>query len=137
MLADLTKLPLTPVIGDGRYRMQPVSLRTVADVFSKAIDAGPVNTAFDVGGPEQITYNDMLREIGRAQGRNIHLIHAPLWLMRPTVTIMERFPFFPITTNQLTMLLEENVCRGGTPFYDVYNTPPIRFADGIREYLKP
>lgn len=137
MLAGLVRLPLTPVIGDGRYRMQPVSLRTVADVFAKAVDAPPVNVAYDVGGPEQLAYNDMLREIGAALGRRrVRLAHAPLALMKPVVRAFERLPFFPITTNQLAMLLEENICREGTPFYADYDTPPIRFADGIREYLR-
>ncbi len=137
MLAGLARLPLTPVIGDGRYRMQPVSLRTVADVFVKALTYAPVNVAFDVGGPEQLPYNDMLREIGAAIGkRRVMLVHAPLPLMKPVVRALGRFPFFPITTNQLAMLLEENICREGTPFYAAYDTPPIRFADGIREYLR-
>jgi uncharacterized protein YbjT (DUF2867 family) len=137
MLAGLVNLPLTPVIGDGKYRLQPVSLYTVAELFVKAVNAGPTNAAFDVGGPEQISYNEMLREIGRAVGRNVTLAHAPLALMRPIVQMMDRFPFFPITMNQLTMLLEENICREGTPFYDTFGLQPIRFAEGIREYLKP
>jgi nucleoside-diphosphate-sugar epimerase len=135
MLAGLVKMPMTPVIGDGRYRMQPVSLRTVAEIFVKALSIGPVNVAFNVGGPEQITYNDMLIEIGRALRRNVHLVHLPLWFMRPIITVMERFPFFPITTNQLTMLLEENICRDGTPFAEIYEVQPVRFREGIREYL--
>jgi len=137
MLAGLARLPLTPVIGDGRYRMQPVSLRTVADVFVKALTYAPIDIAFDVGGPEQLAYNDMLREIGDAVGRRVRLAHAPLWLMKPAVRAFERLPFFPVTTTQLAMLLEENICREGTPLYAAYDTPPIRFADGIREYLRP
>lgn len=137
MLANLCKLPITPVIGDGTYRLQPVSLRTVSDVFVKALTYEPVNTGFDVGGPEQLTYNDMLREIGRAMNRSVRLVHQPLWMMKPMITLFERFPFFPITRTQLSMLLEENICREGTPFYDAYRTEPIRFADGIREYIHP
>ena len=135
MLAGLVKMPITPVIGDGRYRMQPVSLHTVAEIFVKALSMGPVNEAFNVGGPEQITYNDMLIEIGHALRRNVRLVHLPLWFMRPVITVMERFPFFPITTNQLTMLLEENICRDGTPFADIYQIQPVRFREGIRQYL--
>lgn len=137
MLAELVKLPITPVIGSGRYRLQPVSLRTVADVLAKALVHERVNTAWDVGGPEQLAYNDLLREIGSAMHRSVRLLHQPLWLMRPVIHTMERFPFFPITSTQLAMLLEENICREGTPFYEAYETAPIRFADGIREYIKP
>lgn len=136
-LAGLVRLPVTPVIGDGRYRLQPVALRTVADVFVKALEHSGVNTAWDAGGPEQLAYNDLLREIAAAMGRSrVRLLHQPLWLMRPVIRALERFPFFPITTNQLAMLLEENICREGTPFYEAFQTKPVRFADGIREYLR-
>ncbi|WP_274363432.1 complex I NDUFA9 subunit family protein [Paenibacillus thermotolerans] len=137
MLAGLVKLPLTPVIGDGQYRMQPVSLSTVSDVFVKALTEGPTGAAFDVGGPDQLTYDNMLREIAAAMGRSVRLMHVPLPLMKPAVALFERFPLFPITRTQLSMLLDENICREGTPFYDVYKTDAIRFADGIREYIRP
>ncbi|WP_199615600.1 NAD-dependent epimerase/dehydratase family protein [Paenibacillus alkalitolerans] len=137
MLADLVKLPVTPVIGHGKYRLQPVSLRTVSDVFVKALTHHEVNAAFDIGGPEQISYNDILREIGRAMNRGVRLAHVPLSLMKPAVSLFERFPFFPITGTQLSMLLEENICRDGTPFYDVFKTAPIPLSEGIREYIRP
>ena len=132
MLAGLVRLPLTPVIGDGEYRMQPVSLATVADLFVKALTHPQTNTAWDVGGPDRLTFNEMLRAIGAAHGRpRVRLVHMPLPLMKPAVRLFERLPFFPITTNQLAMLLDENICRRGTPFYDAFDTPPIPFAAGI------
>ncbi len=137
MLAGLVKLPLTPVIGDGTYRLQPVSVRTVASVFEKALTHETANEAFEVGGPEPMRYNDMLMEIGRAMNRKTRLIHLPLWLMKPLVRAMERFSFFPVTSNQLTMLLEENVCRDGNRFAEVFHEKPVPFAEGIREYIKP
>jgi uncharacterized protein YbjT (DUF2867 family) len=137
MLAGLVRMPLTPVIGDGQYRLQPVSLRTVSDVFVKALTYEPVNIAFDVGGPRPMTYNEILLEIGLAMNRDVRLMHVPLGLMKPVVSLFERFPFFPITNTQLAMLLEENFCREGTPFYDAYNTVPIPFGEGIREYIRP
>ena len=132
MLAGLARMPLTPVIGDGKYRMQPVALATVADLFVKALDHPRTNTAWDVGGPGQIPFNDMLRAVAAALGRRVRLVHMPLALMKPMVRAFERLPFFPITTNQLAMLLEENICRDGTPFCDVFDTPPIPFSAGLR-----
>lgn len=135
MLAGIVKAPLTPVFGNGLYRMQPVSLHTVADIFEKALTHPYTNEAYDVGGPEQIPYNEMLKEIGHALGRSVRLLNVPLWLTKPAVAAFHRIPAFPITKDQLTMLLEENICRDGNRIVQAYDLQPIRFADGIREYL--
>jgi len=134
MLEDLAKLPLTPVIGDGKYRLQPVALSTVADIFVKALTHPQANTSWDVGGPEQIAFNDMLRAVGAALGRRVRLVHVPLGLVKPAVRAFGRLSFFPITSNQLAMLLEENICREGTPFYEAFGTPPVPFAEVLREW---
>jgi uncharacterized protein YbjT (DUF2867 family) len=136
MLNGLVRLPLTPVIGDGEYRLQPISLRTVSEAFVKALTFEPVNRTFDMGGPDRLTYNQMLREIGAAGRRKARLVHIPLGLMKPVVAAFERFPFFPITRTQLSMLLEESICREGTPFYEAYGCKPIPFAEGIREFIR-
>ncbi len=138
MLAGLVRLPVTPVIGDGRYRMQPVSLRNVAQYFAEAADAerAPANTAYEIGGPHKIAYNEMLREVGRAIGRpKPLLLHQPLWLMKPMIRALDRFPWFPITQSQLTMLLEENIVHGVHDAPAAFGVELVPFAEGIREYL--
>ncbi|WP_166242140.1 NAD-dependent epimerase/dehydratase family protein [Paenibacillus turpanensis] len=136
MLAGLVRMPLTPVIGDGNYRLQPVSLRNVASLFVKAAEGGPSDVCYELGGPDALTYNAMLREIGEALNRKVRLVHAPLAIMKPVIYAMDRFPFFPITRHQLTMLLEENIVRGRNTAPDVYGEQLVPFAKGIREYLK-
>jgi NADH dehydrogenase len=137
LLTGIVKAPLTPVFGNGLYRMQPVSIHTVADVFAKALTRPQTvpHEAFDIGGPQQIPYNEMLKEIGRALGRSVYLLHVPLWVTKPMVAALHRMPGFPITKDQLTMLLEENICRDGNRFVQAFDVQEIRFADGIREYL--
>ena len=58
-------------------------------------------------------------------------LHQPLALMRPLVRLLEPFPFFPITSDQLTMLEENNVCDP-SPFYRDFDLPPIAFSDGLQ-----
>lgn len=138
MLAQLVRLPVTPVIGDGSYRLQPVSRRTVADVFVQALTREEaIGRVFEAGGPEALPYTRILDEIGRALGKpRVRKAHIPLSLMKPAVRMMEGFPFFPITGAQLTMLLEENVCQDAEELYQTFDTPKIPFAEGIREYLR-
>lgn len=136
-LAGLVRLPITPVIGNGAYRLQPVSIHTVATSFVQAIDNEGYNEIYEVGGPEKLAFNTILDEIGGAIGKKkVRKLHQPLSLMRPIVSWLEHFPFFPITTAQLTMLIEENICQDESSFYRDFSFKPIYFRQGIREYLQ-
>ncbi|WP_400164700.1 complex I NDUFA9 subunit family protein [Brevibacillus sp. TJ4] len=138
MLADLVRLPLTPVIGDGSYLLQPVARETVADVFVQALTSdAALNQVFETGGPEPISYGRILDEIGAVLGKpRVRKMHIPLPLMKPVVNLMEGFSFFPITNTQLTMLVEGNFCRDDQKLYETFSTDKIPFGPGIATYLK-
>lgn len=138
MLSELVRLPVTPVIGDGTYPLQPVARETVADVFVQALTLSTsTNRIYETGGPEPVTYEQILDNIGDAIGkRTVRKMHIPLALMKPVVNMMEGFSFFPITNTQLTMLLEGNACRDGNLLYDTFATPKITFRQGIETYLR-
>ncbi|GIO03937.1 NAD-dependent nucleoside diphosphate-sugar epimerase/dehydratase [Brevibacillus halotolerans] len=137
MLADLVRLPFTPVIGSGTYLLQPVSRKTVAEVFTQALTSElATNQIYEVGGPHQLSYMQILRHIGHAIGKShVRTLHVPLWMMKPIVTMMQGFSFFPITTTQLTMLQEGNFCEDGEKLYQDFQINKIEFSSGISEYL--
>jgi nucleoside-diphosphate-sugar epimerase len=136
MLTGLIKLPIVPIIGDGQYRLQPVSIRTVAQLFVQALETSHTREAYEVGGPEQLSYNEILDTIGKVMGKaRVLKFHQPLWYMKPIVYMMDRFPFFPITRTQLTMLLEENICEDGDRAYRDFSVESIPFEKGIKEYI--
>ncbi|MGG1662712.1 complex I NDUFA9 subunit family protein [Brevibacillus sp. NRS-1366] len=138
MLAELVRLPLTPVIGSGAYPLQPVARDTVADVFVQALSL-PASTyqIYETGGPAPLTYEQILDAIGDAIGKKrVRKMHIPLGLMKPVINMMEGFPFFPITNTQLTMLLEGNACEDGELLYETFPTTKIPFQEGIATYLR-
>ena len=139
MLAGMIRrLPVVPVIGDGRYRLQPVAVENVADGFVRALSTeGAVGQTYDVAGPEPFEFNRLLDLIGEALGRRrVRKLHQPLGLMRPLVRVFQRVPFFPLTLDQLTMLEEENVADP-TLFARAFGITLTPFAEGIRRYLTP
>ncbi|MFD2369230.1 complex I NDUFA9 subunit family protein [Brevibacillus sp. GCM10020057] len=138
MLADLVKLPVTPVLGTGSYLLQPVARETVADVFVQALTLpAATNRIFETGGPAAITYEQILDTIGAVLGKkSVRKLHIPLSLMKPVIHLMEGFSFFPITNTQLTMLLEGNACQDGETLYATFDTPAIDFREGIAAYLR-
>lgn len=138
MLAGMIKtLPIVPVMGDGSYRLQPVSVEDIARSFVSSLDkAETAHQTYHCCGPLKLSYDQLLDEIGYALGRTrpVVKLHHPLRLMRPIVSILERLPVFPMTSDQLTMLLEENICES-TEWSTAFNLQLTDLADGIRQYL--
>jgi NADH dehydrogenase len=133
LLARLVKwLPAVPVIGDGRYRLQPVAVEQVAEGFARALLRPETKgQVYEVGGPRAYAFTEILDLIGRALGKSkVRKVHQPLALMRPLVRLLESLPFFPLTRDQLTMLQEDSVCDP-EPFFRAFDLPPIDFPHGL------
>jgi uncharacterized protein YbjT (DUF2867 family) len=137
MLADLIrKLPVIPVMGDGRYRLQPVSINDVAAGFVNALTTQEsIGKTFHCGGPRAFSYDEVLDKIGAAIGkRSVSKLHQPLLLMKPIVRLLQSIPQFPITRDQLQMLLEENICDPNE-WRKTLRLELTQFDSGIAEYL--
>lgn len=112
-LADVVKqAPVIPVVGDGRSRFQPVHLNDVSDAFERAL-SDPDTTAgqtYELGGPEVVTYEEILDEVALALGKKKPKVHVPVALMMPAAAVMGAIPFIeaPVTTEQLKMLKIDN-----------------------------
>ena len=131
----LRSFPAMPVIGDGEYQMQPISADDVARCFAEALDKPEtIKQTFELCGPDRMSYNALLDTIGRVLGKQRVLkAKNPLLLMRLIVPVMERFAFFPITSDQITMLVQGNICDGS--WRKTFTFEPTRFEAGIRAYL--
>ncbi|GLI37636.1 complex I NDUFA9 subunit family protein [Geobacter hydrogenophilus] len=128
--------PAVPVIGDGKYRLQPVAADDVARCFALALEKPEtVGQAYELCGPDRISYNDLLDTIGRIVGKgHVPKIPNPLGIMKLVVPVMQGFSFFPITMDQITMLVEENICA--SPWPQVFGFEPQCFELGIATYLR-
>ena len=114
MLSGLVrKLPVIPVIGDGEYRIAPVAVSDVARAFVQSLEMeNTVGETYPMCGAGDYSYNDILDILARAHGKTkAGKIHVPVTLVKPAVSLFERFSFFPLTRSQMTMLLEGNICE--------------------------
>jgi NADH dehydrogenase len=138
LLARLVRwLPVVPVVGDGRNRLQPVAVGDVAEGFARAVERpATAGAVFEVGGPRPYTFDEALDEVGAALGRRrVPKLHHPVGLMAPVVRVLEGIPLFPLTSDQLLMLREHNTCDPG-PWARALDLSPVEFAAGIRAYLR-
>lgn len=137
MLAGyIRRLPVVPVVGDGRYQLQPISANDVARCFAEALEKPEtIGQTYELCGPDRMSYNLLLDTIARVLGKHKVLkIHNPLSLMRLVVPVMEHLPFFPITSDQIAMLTQGNTCDGS--WRRTFTFQPTGFELGIRRYLQ-
>ncbi|MEW6200792.1 MAG: complex I NDUFA9 subunit family protein, partial [bacterium] len=137
MLKDLYRNPyFVPVIGSGDYKLQPIYAPDVAYLFAEAlVEKESENRIFEIGGPEAYTFIELLNEIGKHLCRNRAKIHIPIPVMALAAGIMERvLPNPPITTDQLIMLQEDNVCDV-SPVLETFKITLTPLHEGMAEYM--
>jgi NADH dehydrogenase len=138
VLADLIrKAPVIPVIGDGNYKWQPVSVRNVAELFVLALENKKAeNETYEIRGPDVFTFNEVLDSIMEVIGITKQKVHIPVGIARPIIYLLERLlPSPPITSDQLTMLLDNYDHQIDAVLKD-FNIKLLPFKKGLREYLK-
>jgi len=140
LLARVCRLTpfVIPVIGPGKVRLMPVSVREVARIFADALEKPETSgRSFEVGGPETLTLDELYRAVAAAAGKpGKPLLHLPVWYGRILATLMSVLPEPPLTRDQLRSLSRDNVGDTG-PTAEVFGAPRQKFADGIREYIRP
>jgi uncharacterized protein YbjT (DUF2867 family) len=104
-LAKLT--PVTPIIGSGEQKIQPIWVDDVAAYFAAALEKQEAaNKTFELGGPDAISWNEFWQRLRTSLGiRRRPSIHVPLGLMRVNALVTERLPGnIPLTRDLLKML---------------------------------
>ena len=132
-LADLVRrLPIVPVFGNGQYRIQPVAVEQVAETFVRALEKKEsVGETYLLCGGKSYTYDTILDLVGHALGKeSVHKVHQPVSLVKPVVSMLDFFDKFPITEDQLKMLLEGNECDS-EPWAKAFGIDPISFETGV------
>lgn len=133
MFGDMVKKYVVPIIGDGQYRFQPVSVNTVAQGFEKGLDPETAkDQTLDVGGPDNVTFDEIMDTLARVMGKSIVKIHMPVLPLRLATSALQHAPGYPLTTDQITMLLEGSTCDE-KPFYELLGLEPIFLEQTLRE----
>jgi NADH dehydrogenase len=78
LAAYLRSLPVVPVIGNGQIELDPVHVEDVNAVTEECLTrADVVGKAYDVLGPERVTFNDFLALVSRSLGVKKPIVHIP------------------------------------------------------------
>jgi len=106
--------PVTPIIGDGTSRIQPVWVDDVARAVAESLERpDAAGKTLELGGPEIVTWNDFWARLKKAAGIRRPSVHVPFSVMRIQATLLEKLPNPPLTRDQLRMLQAgDNVVTG-------------------------
>ena len=135
VLARMMRLPspVFPVIGDGGARFHPFA----ADEFARCLVAIVENPAAaparvcDLGGPEVLTYDEIVDIVSAVIGVRRWKVHVPVPLVWPAAWMMERLLARPlITVEQLRLLEVDSVAELGL-VERAFGFHPTSLRDGL------
>jgi len=109
-------LPLLPLIGSGRTRLQPVYVMDVAEAVTRILaDPGNCGRTYEFGGPAVYTLRELYTLALQAAGKRRVLVPVPFALAELLARMLEWLPGPPLTTGQVDLLRTDNVASGSLP----------------------
>jgi uncharacterized protein YbjT (DUF2867 family) len=126
--------PVTPIVGGGRQRIQPIWVGDVAEYFVRGVDdARAANRTFELGGPDVVSWNEFWERLKRALGVRRPSLHVPMPVMRMNALVTERLPGnIPLTRDLLTMLeLGDNVVSDDAAV-ETFQIPLVPLDEQVR-----
>jgi uncharacterized protein YbjT (DUF2867 family) len=103
--------------GAGAFQLAPVAVEDVAEAFCMALrEPRTENQTYSLCGPDRLSWKEIIATIAAACGRSKWMLPAPASAINVAAGLLERFPWFPITRDQIAMLMEGNVCTENDSF---------------------
>ena len=125
--------PVTPIVGPGTQRLQPIWVDDVAAYFSAGVvRPEAANRTFELGGPDVVTWNEFWSRLKQAQGARRPTVHVPFGLMRVQAAVLEKLPKPPVTRDQLKMLAAGDNTVTSSEAVDTFGLPLVALDEQLR-----
>ena len=101
-----------PLFGNGLIKFQPVFIDDVSKAVEKIIDDNiEGNNIYELAGLKIISYKDFYEHISKCLKKTRVLAPVPLSLIKPLISIAEKTPFSPLTSEQLLLFEKDNIAQ--------------------------
>lgn len=134
--SNLASLPIIPVFGNGKTKIQPVADIDVAALIVSILNQNYFqNKVLEIGGPEVLSINEFLTKIKSkkiAQNKKAKILHIPIGLTVFGLSMLETivYKFLPITVGQLASFRNDS-----TAINDPFLKNPSELV-GIEEVIE-
>jgi uncharacterized protein YbjT (DUF2867 family) len=129
-------LPFVPIIGVGsRQRLQPVFIDDLGWAVAEAVDNQAAdNKVFEIGGPEVLTMQEIVRTGLEILGRRRFLLPVPKTLMKAQASLLRFLPRPPLTPDAIDFITMDGLADSS----ELVETLGLRLTplrDGLATYL--
>jgi uncharacterized protein YbjT (DUF2867 family) len=126
--------PVTPIVGSGRQRIQPIWADDVATYFGEGVTRDDVTgRTFELGGPDVVSWNEFWSRLKAVRGMKRPSIHVPVPLMRLNALVTERLPGnIPLTRDLLKMLESGDNVVSNEEAVRTFELPLVPLDDQLR-----
>ena len=101
-----------PLFGDGSTKFQPVFIDDVSLAVEKIIkDNIEGQYIYELAGPRVISYKEFYNFISKCLNKTRVLVPTPLNLIKPFISLAEKTPFSPLTSEQLLLFEKDNIIQ--------------------------
>lgn len=133
--------PFVPILGKGQFLLQPVSVDDVSQTILQSLSKPEtLGKTYEIGGPEKLTYRQVVLTIAQAMSTKKPPIKIPLWAIMFVARLLDRFSWFPITRDEIMMLRDGNYIHDPNEepnWRETFDVPMKRFiASSIRQTVR-
>lgn len=133
--------PVLPLIGGGGTRFQPVYAGDVAKAVIASLEGrAKEGQIYELGGPEILTFKEVLQRILLYTQRRRPLVPVPFWLARFQASFLQLFPSPLLTVDQVRLLEKDNVvqvkARTTAHSFEGLGIEPVPIDAVVPEYLE-
>jgi NADH dehydrogenase len=132
----LRRLPIYPMFGRGRTRLQPVHAEDVAEAIARMLLSAQLRgLTFELGGPRIYSYEEFLRIVAREASLKTILVPVPFAAWSAIAGIAEILPSAPITRNQVELMQIDTVASPQMPGFADIDISPRRLEEILQRML--
>jgi NADH dehydrogenase len=105
LLGFAKRLPFVPIFGNGDQSMQPVFIDDVGRVLADAALAPEAaNQVFELGGPEVMSMNEVIRTALEVRGKKRALLHQPAFVGKAIGRLASLLPSPPLSADAIDFI---------------------------------
>ncbi|MBI4685545.1 MAG: complex I NDUFA9 subunit family protein [Nitrospirae bacterium] len=138
-LMDIVKMSpvIIPVPGDGKTKFQPIYIKDWIICLLKVLSSPELFSGiFEIGGPEHLTYNEIVSSLAKAMKIKKSILHMPMRLLKLGAALAEKtIPVLPVTYDQLRLLENDNICDKDS-VEKHFGFRPMGYKEALSEFVR-
>jgi NADH dehydrogenase len=134
VIKQLLTFPIIPMIGNGEFLFTPVDRhdlgRLVSGLVANQLAARQI---LPIGGTMTLSFKHLVQKYAKQWHKRIIIVHIPLIFLKVAAYLLGRFPIFPVTSDQLTMLVNGNSVTDRR-VWQIAKLEPVNLDETISKY---